>query len=259
MRNRNINDFDEGWQRSRREAEDYRSERGSDYGRDYGRDLNNRDVSNWRSTDRDYEGTTRAGDLDNYNNRANAGFDYRNDIDSGRDYGRQAYGDRRWEQGTQRATGRTYYSHLRCRDIMTKDVTTCTPETTIAEVARLMRDEDVGAIPVIQEGKLAGIVTDRDIVVRAIADKNQNLLSVTVKDVMSDDVYSVRPNDRLVDAIRKMGDKQVRRILVTDSGGRLRGIISMADVALESDQDRELADALEEISESKSWFGRLFS
>src|SRR5207253_728808 len=113
--------------------------------------------------------------------------------------------------------------------------------------------------PVIEDGKLKGIVTDRDIVIRAIADKDKNLIEFTVRDVMSDDVYSVKPNDRLVDAIRKMGDKQVRRILVTDNNDRLRGIISMADVALEADQDKELADALEDVSEHKSWFKRLFS
>lgn len=219
--------------------------------------------SGWRGDyDRESDDINRPGDYGNYganygsNYGVNTGYDYRSDIDRGHSgYGR--YGEGRRATGLSR--GRTRYSHLRCRDIMTKDVTTCTPEMNIVEVARLMRDEDIGALPVVEDGKLAGVVTDRDIVVRAIADKDQNLLHAKVKDVMTDDVYSVRPNDRLVDAIRKMGDKQVRRILVTDSNGRLRGIISMADVALESEQDHELAEALEEISESKSWFSRLFS
>jgi len=142
---------------------------------------------------------------------------------------------------------------------MTTDVTTTTPEANLYDVAMLMRDEDVGSIPVMEDGKLKGIVTDRDIVVRGLADKDKNFQNFSVKDVMSDDVYSVKPNDRLVDAIRKMGNKQVRRILVVDNSDKLRGIISMADVALEANQDMELANALEDVSEHKSWFGKLFS
>src|SRR5262249_1102860 len=134
-----------------------------------------------------------------------------------------------------------------------------TPDASIIDVAKMMRDEDVGAIPVIEDGKLKGVVTDRDIVVRAIADRNKDLAGFTVRDVMSDDVYSVKPNDRLVDAVHKMGNKQVRRILVTDGNDRLRGIISMADVALEADNDRELANALEDVSEHRTWLSRLFS
>ncbi len=75
---------------------------------------------------------------------------------------------------------------------------------------------------------------------------------------MTTDVHSAQPNDRVIDAIRKMGDKQVRRIPVVDRDGSLRGIISMADVALETEEDRELADALEEISSGSSFWNRMF-
>jgi CBS domain-containing protein len=104
-----------------------------------------------------------------------------------------------------------------------------------------------------------GMVTDRDIVVRVLADRDTPLDGAIVKDAMTSEVYSVLPNDRLVDAIRKMGDKQVRRILVTDDNNRLKGIISMGDVATEAEYDRELAEAVEDISKPKSWFKRLFS
>jgi len=169
---------------------------------------------------------------------------------------RREYADRdrtQWGYATTR-------SHVRCRDIMTRDVVACRPDSNLREVARLMRDEDTGAIPVLDEhNKVVGIVTDRDIVVRVLADLERNLDSSVVRDAMSTDVYNVRPNDRLVDCIRKMGDKQVRRILVTDDNDRLKGIISMSDVATEAEYDRELEQALEDISKPKSWFKKLFS
>jgi CBS domain-containing protein len=169
---------------------------------------------------------------------------------------RREYADRdrtKWGYTTQR-------SHVRCRDIMTRDVVACRPDSNLREVARLMRDEDAGSIPVLDEhNKVVGMVTDRDIVVRVLADLERTLDSSVVRDAMSTDIYSVRPNDRLVDCIRKMGDKQVRRILVTDDNERLKGIISMGDVATEAEYDRELAEAIEDISKPKSWFKRLFS
>jgi len=246
--NRDYDDSDIGWRERNRSDRDARySDRGRNiYGResDYGREANM-----WRSSERDYP---RPEQYNDYGiDRNYGGLGYRNETD----YDRDRHDYRR--QQTARV-GRTQYSHLRCRDIMTTDVRTTTPEANIMDVAKMMRDEDVGAIPVIDDGRLKGVVTDRDIVVRAVADRNKDLAGFTVKDVMSDDVYSVKPNDRLVDAIHKMGDKQVRRILVTDGNDRLRGIISMADVALEADHDRELADALEDISEHKSWLSRLF-
>jgi len=172
------------------------------------------------------------------------------------DRGRREYADRertRWGYQTER-------SRIRCRDIMTRDVVACRVDSNLREVAKLMRDEDTGAIPVLDEqNKVIGMVTDRDIVVRVLADRDTPLDGAIVKDAMTSEVYSVLPNDRLVDAIRKMGDKQVRRILVTDDNNRLKGIISMGDVATEAEYDRELAEAVEDISKPKSWFKRLFS
>jgi CBS domain-containing protein len=148
-------------------------------------------------------------------------------------------------------------SHLRCRDIMTRNIITCRRDTPIVEVARLMRDEDVGAVPVVgDDGKLAGIVTDRDLVVKGInGDKND--VEVTAEDCMSTDLYTVNQNDRLVDMIHEMGDHQVRRIPVVDSRDRLVGIISMADIAIQTNKDMELKEALEDISKPSSFFGRL--
>lgn len=192
-------------------------------------------------------------------------------------------------------------SHVRCRDIMTRDVTVATRDTTLDHIAQMMRDEDTGVIPVVElaisgsatgadgtlissaasdasassaqidaatdlartrrgersYGKLVGLVTDRDLIVRAIAE-GKDASQTRVEEVMTTDVHTAEPNDRVIDAIRKMGDKQVRRIPVVDNQRNLRGIISMADVALETEEDRELARALEEISTGSSFWSRMF-
>jgi CBS domain-containing protein len=191
-------------------------------------------------------------------------YDVRGDISGGR-----------WRDRDQYASER---SRLRCRDIMTRDLAVATRDTTLTEVARMMKQEDVGVIPVVEydvpagngrtetanyegrnyaRGRLIGLITDRDIVVRAVAD-NKDSASVRAEDIMSVDLNTARPNDRVVDVIRKMGDKQVRRIPVTNDNGYLVGMISMADLALETRQDRELADALEDISKGTSFWNRLF-
>ncbi|HEY7913479.1 MAG TPA: CBS domain-containing protein [Blastocatellia bacterium] len=148
-------------------------------------------------------------------------------------------------------------SHLRCRDIMTRNVTTARTDTPIAEVSRLMKTEDIGAVLVLdQNGKLEGIVTDRDIVVRGLtSDKNE--AELVAADCMSTDLYTANQNERLVEVIEEMGDHQVRRIPVVDGRNRLVGIISMADIALHTDKDRELAEALEDVSRPPSFLGRL--
>ncbi|HEX8687223.1 MAG TPA: CBS domain-containing protein, partial [Pyrinomonadaceae bacterium] len=169
--------------------------------------------------------------------------------------------------------------HLRCRDIMTRDVTVAGRDTTLEEVARMMRDEDTGVIPVVEpgetnsdsvtevqrvpartqaNGRLVGLITDRDIVIRALAE-GQDARQVTAESVMTTDLHTVRPNDRVIEAIRRMGDKQVRRLPVVDREGNLRGIISMADIALETEADRELGEALEEISSGSSFWNRIFA
>ena len=173
-------------------------------------------------------------------------------------------------------------SHVRCRDIMTRDVTVATRDTTLDAIARMMRDEDAGVIPVIDRpesrvadladarpdtnrvqpnvvgnGRLVGLITDRDIVVRAVAG-GRDPRATRAEEIMTTDIHTAQPNDRVIDAIRKMGDKQVRRIPIVDREGQLRGIISMADVALETEEDRELAEALEEISSGASFWNRVF-
>jgi CBS domain-containing protein len=214
---------------------------------------------------------------DFYNGRRLDERDFRDEQEYGRrppppPRPREEYGRERPRRGATR-------SHLRCRDIMTRDVTVAERDTTLEEVARMMRDEDTGVIPVVEpgetdsdsvtevqrvparttstNGRLVGLITDRDIVIRALAD-GQDARSARAEEVMTTDLHTVRPNDRVIEAIRKMGDKQVRRLPVVDREGNLRGIISMADIALETEADRELGEALEEISSGSSFWNRIF-
>lgn len=148
-------------------------------------------------------------------------------------------------------------SHLRCRDIMTRDVITCFRTTPIHEVARLMRDEDIGSLPVLaDDGRLEGIVTDRDLIVKGLTSSKDDP-ALKAEDCMSGDLYLAGKDDRVVDVIRRMGDYQVRRVPVVDSRNRLVGIVAMADLATQTNKDHELGETLEEISKPTSWLDRV--
>ena len=145
-------------------------------------------------------------------------------------------------------------SRLRCSEIMTRNVKTAAAGSSLGDVAAIMRDGDMGAVPVVDGGKLVGIVTDRDIVVRGVAEGAGP--ETPISNVMTRDLFSVRPDNFVFEAIRLMGDKQVRRLPVIDSNGELKGIIAMADVALETEDEREIAETLEEISSGSSFWSK---
>ena len=142
----------------------------------------------------------------------------------------------------------------RCREIMTSSVRTASREMSLTEVAVLMRDGDMGALPIVEGERLVGIVTDRDIVVRAIAEGKD--FSTPIGDIMTTEIYSVKPDDFVFEAIRLMGDKQVRRVPIINESGALVGIIAMADVALETEDEREIAETLEEISSGSAFWNK---
>ncbi|NJM53534.1 MAG: CBS domain-containing protein [Blastocatellia bacterium] len=142
----------------------------------------------------------------------------------------------------------------RCREIMTSNVKTANREMTLQEVAIVMREGDMGSLPIVEAGKLVGMVTDRDIVVRAIADGKD--FTTKIGDVMTTEIFSVKPSDFVFEAIRLMGDKQIRRVPVVEESGELAGIISMADIALEMEDEREIAETLEEISSGKAFWSK---
>jgi len=145
-------------------------------------------------------------------------------------------------------------SRMRCREIMTKTVRTAARDMSLSEAAALMRDGDMGAVPVVDDGKLVGIVTDRDIVIRAVAEGRD--AATHVGDVMTTELFTVTPDDFVFEAIRLMGDKQIRRVPVIDNNGALVGIIAIADVALETEDEREIAETMEEISSGSSFWSK---
>jgi CBS domain-containing protein len=112
---------------------------------------------------------------------------------------------------------------------MSRKVRTVAPETTIKEAARMMADADVGALPVAAGDRLAGMVTDRDIAIRAVAIGKGP--ETTVGEVMSSEVLYCHEDEEIAHVSRNMGEKQVRRLPVVDVEKRLVGILSLADVA----------------------------
>jgi CBS domain-containing protein len=133
------------------------------------------------------------------------------------------------------------------RDVMTPNPQSVESSSTIADAARLMRDNDVGSLPVVEDGKLTGVVTDRDIAVRAVAE-GKDPQGTKVGDVLSKDVVTIDPQQDLDEALRLMARHQVRRLPVVEEDGRLVGIVAQADVAKHGD-DRKTGQVVEEISE----------
>lgn len=129
----------------------------------------------------------------------------------------------------------------RISEVMTADVTTCPQDATIEDAARLMRQEDIGDVLVTDdEGRLTGIVTDRDIVVRALAE-GRSPSETPVQEVASSDVVTLEPKDAVERAVQVMRDGAMRRVPVVEDG-RPVGIVSIGDLAVELDPDSALAD-----------------
>jgi CBS domain-containing protein len=131
----------------------------------------------------------------------------------------------------------------RLREIMTPDPVTVDRETSLAEAARLMRDRGIGDVVVTSNGAIVGIVTDRDIVVRAIA-ADVDAVTTTVASVCSPEVRTLEADDSIVHAVELMREHDVRRIPIVD-GGELVGIVALGDLAVEKDPDSVLGDISE--------------
>ncbi|ART76221.1 CBS domain-containing protein [Sutcliffiella horikoshii] len=132
------------------------------------------------------------------------------------------------------------------RDVMTTNVDFCTPLDNVFEVATKMKDLDVGAIPIVENGELLGMITDRDLVVRGIAEKHPGSNPVT--NVMSDHLVTIGPDTSIAEASHLMSEHQVRRLPVVENG-HLVGIVSLGDLAVRDYSDDQAGDALSDISE----------
>lgn len=134
---------------------------------------------------------------------------------------------------------------MKVSDVMTAQVVTAKPETTVREIAKTMAEIDTGALPIVQDGKVMGLVTDRDIVIRLLA--NDGDPNGPVSEIMSTEVQSCKDEDNLADATAKMAAQSIRRLVVLNDEGRLAGILSLGDVAMDYGA-KKVGATLEEIS-----------
>jgi CBS domain-containing protein len=135
---------------------------------------------------------------------------------------------------------------MNIRDVMTPNPRTVTPEESIQNAARIMRDEDTGVVPVVENGRPIGVVTDRDIVVRAVADGGQ--MSRPVREICTGSLVAASPDMSTREAAQLMSDHQVRRLPVVENE-RLVGIVSIGDLAVKEGKDGRTGDTLQAISE----------
>ena len=135
---------------------------------------------------------------------------------------------------------------MKISEVMTRDVQTVSPDQPVQEAASFMLSADAGAIPVTDNGRLIGMITDRDIAVRGIA-KGYGP-DTPVRQLMTDDLVILRIDDDVEDAASKMSDAQVRRLPVIDKDERLCGIVSLGDLSREADEDTA-SEALEGVSQ----------
>lgn len=132
-------------------------------------------------------------------------------------------------------------------EIMSKNVTTVHPQENVFSVAKKMREQNIGMVPVVENGQLKGIVTDRDLVTRGIAQKKPN--SSDISAIMSTDIISGTPEMPVEEAARLMAAAQVRRLPVIKNN-QVVGVVSLGDLAVKQPYQQEAAQALNEISET---------
>ena len=135
---------------------------------------------------------------------------------------------------------------MKISEVMTPNPRTVQPGDDIQVAARIMRDEDAGSVPVVEDGRVVGIVTDRDIVIRAVADGD---FDCTVEDIQSDDVVCATADMSTAAGAELMSEHQVRRLPVVDADDRLVGIVSIGDLAVKEGRDARTGETLENISE----------
>src|SRR3954471_24338980 len=142
---------------------------------------------------------------------------------------------------------------MKISELMTRNPCTVTPDTPVSEAARLMKEEDVGIVPVVERiggaetrGRLVGVVTDRDIAIQYVAERRST--DAPVRDVMSGGVKTASPDDSVETVMTLMGEEQVRRIPVVDERGSLGGVLSQAHLPRKAGDGRKVEQTVEQIS-----------
>jgi CBS domain-containing protein len=143
---------------------------------------------------------------------------------------------------------------MKVSEIMTRNPRTVTPETAVTEAAQLMKEEDVGILPVVEQvggaetrARLVGVVTDRDIAIRHVAEGRGT--DSSVRDIMSGGVRTASPDDTVEAVLALMGAEQVRRVPIVDARGSLVGVVSQADLVRKAAHDGAVEAAVEQISQ----------
>lgn len=136
---------------------------------------------------------------------------------------------------------------MKIQEIMSSSVHSIGPTETLADAARSMAQHDIGALPVIEAGKLTGIITDRDIAVRAVAGALSS--DTPVRQIMTSSVVTCSPDSDIEDALKLMSKEQIRRLPVCKAGGELVGMVSLADAAERDADKEEVGEALAEVCE----------
>ena len=136
---------------------------------------------------------------------------------------------------------------MKIKEVMTRAVETVRPDQSIQEAAAKMKSLDVGPMPVTEGDRLVGMLTDRDIVIRAVAD-GRDARTTKVRDAMTTDVVSCREDDDVKDAAQKMKERQIRRLVVVDGAQKVCGIVSLGDIAVDTHNDKMSGDVLEQVS-----------
>jgi CBS domain-containing protein len=124
---------------------------------------------------------------------------------------------------------------MKVQDVMTESVRACSPDESLAEAAAIMWRNDCGILPVLAEGKVVGMISDRDIAI-AVGTRDQLAGDIPVKSVMSKEVFSATPDEDIHAALKTMRKEKVRRLAVVNSNGLIEGIISMNDIALHAEK-----------------------
>ena len=138
---------------------------------------------------------------------------------------------------------------MKIQDIMSTEPNTVTPDTPITEAARLMKDHNIGMLPVVEsEGsrRLVGVITDRDITIRHVAEGH--LSDCPVREAMTDNVSTCKADENVERVMNLMAQEQVRRIPIVDDRGDLVGVVSQADIVLESGDGKKAEKTVEQIS-----------
>jgi CBS domain-containing protein len=133
------------------------------------------------------------------------------------------------------------------RDVMTANPECVSETDSLRDVARIMKDRDTGVVPVVNGRKVVGLITDRDIVVRGLAE-GKNIENASVSELMTKQVRTVRDDATVNDALELMNSAEVRRVAVINSNDELVGIVSLGDISVKSDKDSKVGKTVESIS-----------